>query len=150
VTTKICSKCKVEKDVGEFYKDRTAKCGLNGRCRLCDAALVKKWRDENPEKVKEQERRRREKDIDGLRAIRRARNKRWRDENQEKAKEKGKRWRVENQERYNELQRRFRAGLSDSFVRSALRIPNPPQELIELKRLRLQIHRELKQQGEVK
>src|ERR1022692_4548648 len=38
--TKICGKCKVEKLVSEFFRDRTRKDGLKPRCKEC-ADLVK-------------------------------------------------------------------------------------------------------------
>ena len=120
MTTKICSKCKVEKDVGEFYKDRTARDGLQYKCKPCAKSATREWRVENPEKFK--------KDIF--------------------------KWRAKNQERVRELSReatlRSTERLTDCYVKLKLGVPNPPQELIELKRLQLQIHRELKQQGEVK
>lgn len=34
-TTKVCSKCNEEKGFGEFWKDRTRKCGLQPRCKKC-------------------------------------------------------------------------------------------------------------------
>lgn len=42
--TKICSKCKVEKAVSEFYKDRKEKDGLNYWCRSCSKIIAKKNR----------------------------------------------------------------------------------------------------------
>ena len=120
MTTKICSKCKVEKDVGEFYKDRTARDGLQYKCKLCAKFATREWRIENPEKFK--------KDI--------------------------LKWRAKNQERVRKFSResslRGTERLTDCYVKLKLGVPNPPQELIELKRLQLQIHREVKQQGEVK
>ena len=120
MTTKICSKCKVEKDVGEFYKDRTARDGLQYKCKLCAKFATREWRIEIPEKFK--------KDIF--------------------------KWRAKNQARVRELSReaslRSTERLTDHYVKLKLGVPNPPQELIELKRLQLQIHREVKQQGEVK
>ncbi len=36
VTTKKCSKCKIEKTFGEFNKNRNGKFGVLGKCRVCD------------------------------------------------------------------------------------------------------------------
>jgi hypothetical protein len=33
--TKICSKCKVEKDICEYSNDKTKKDGLRPECKLC-------------------------------------------------------------------------------------------------------------------
>ena len=120
MTTKVCSKCKVEKDVGEFYKDRTARDGLQYKCKSCARSTSREWRVENPEKF--------EKGVC-----------RWRAKNQERVRESSR-----------ESSRRSTERLTDHYVKLTLDVPNPPQELIELKRLQLQIHRELKQQGEVK
>lgn len=32
---KRCSKCKEKKPFSEFYKDKSQKCGLNNRCKVC-------------------------------------------------------------------------------------------------------------------
>ena len=37
MNTKICSKCKKEKDLGEFTKSKTSKDGLRSRCKSCRA-----------------------------------------------------------------------------------------------------------------
>jgi len=37
-----CSKCKVEKEVSEFYKDRTKKSGHSSRCKICEGKLSTK------------------------------------------------------------------------------------------------------------
>ena len=34
---KVCTKCREEKDIGEFSKSIRAKDGLQGKCKLCDA-----------------------------------------------------------------------------------------------------------------
>ena len=49
--TKICSKCKQEKSVGEFNKKLDTKDGLRSDCRECR----KQYRQENPEKIKNAE-----------------------------------------------------------------------------------------------
>jgi len=180
VTTKICSKCKVEKDVGEFWKCKASKDGLAYQCKSCASSRARRWRAENPDKVAEQGRRWRAENPGKSTET----SRRWRAENPEKATELGRRWQIENPEKCRESSRRWRAknpekiaekarewraknpersreiskkyirrgieGLSDYYVKLTLNVPNPPQELIELKRLQLQIHRELKQQGEVK
>jgi len=44
---KKCSKCKIEKDDGEFSKDRSAKDGLQDKCKDCE----RKYRLENKEHI---------------------------------------------------------------------------------------------------
>ena len=67
MTLKVCSKCKVDKPVNEFHKNRSRKDGLGHYCKLCARAAtrtnyrinpekmvanVAKWQKANPEKVK--------------------------------------------------------------------------------------------------
>lgn len=41
---KICNKCKVEKDVTEFYKDKSKKDGISIYCKSCSDKNVGAWR----------------------------------------------------------------------------------------------------------
>ncbi len=65
---KICTKCKVEKDVYEFYKRSKAYDGLTSKCKPCEwivtnaareknkgryTANLYQWRKNNPDRVKE-------------------------------------------------------------------------------------------------
>jgi Recombination endonuclease VII len=52
-TTKKCSKCGEEKDLGEFGKDKQSKSGLSPRCKKCQRKRHKKWRLDNPGKHNE-------------------------------------------------------------------------------------------------
>lgn len=36
---KICTKCKIEKELTEFTKDKTKKSGLRSYCKLCNKEL---------------------------------------------------------------------------------------------------------------
>src|SRR5262249_19365131 len=49
--TKVCFKCKVEKDKSEFYKKTAAKGGLSPYCITCCKEKHKRWRDNNPGKI---------------------------------------------------------------------------------------------------
>lgn len=48
---KVCSKCKVEKDLSEFYNRKSSKDGLMAHCKVCDKAKGKAWQEASPEKV---------------------------------------------------------------------------------------------------
>lgn len=51
--SKQCTKCKEIKPFSEFGKDRNrGEHGLTYQCKACRNPQAKKWRDENPEKVK--------------------------------------------------------------------------------------------------
>lgn len=45
--TKICSKCKIEKDITEFWKCKSNKDGLNYYCKKCHRKSAKEWRIKN-------------------------------------------------------------------------------------------------------
>ena len=80
---KICSRCKTEKSVSEFHKDKNKKDGLNNICKMCAIEKGKKYRQANPEKVR-----------DGVN--------RWRQANPEKVRESIKRWQQANPEKKRE------------------------------------------------
>lgn len=46
---KVCGKCGEEKPVSEFNKDCCAKDGMQGRCRECQKAISKQYRQEHKE-----------------------------------------------------------------------------------------------------
>jgi hypothetical protein len=49
---KICCKCKIEKPLDSFCKDKNTKDGLRSRCKECTKKEFKNWYDKNPELVK--------------------------------------------------------------------------------------------------
>ena len=76
---KICSKCKIEKKLTEFVKNKGNLDGLCGRCKTC----VKQWRIDNSERLKEYD-------------------KKYRLINSESRKESIKNWRLNNKEHIKE------------------------------------------------
>jgi hypothetical protein len=122
VTYKVCPRCGVEKGRSEFYSNKRTCDGLSVRCSVCMIAAGAKYRKEN-----------REKDI--------ARHAKYRKENAEKIKASAADYYKKNREK--EL-------LRASHVKQNLglsSIKDVPQELIELKRLHLQMKHLIKQQG---
>lgn len=55
--TKVCSVCKIEKPLSEYYKYSKPADGHEYRCRKCHGAQKKRWRERNPEKAAEGHRR---------------------------------------------------------------------------------------------
>uniref|UniRef100_A0A6M3XU54 Putative HNH homing endonuclease n=1 Tax=viral metagenome TaxID=1070528 RepID=A0A6M3XU54_9ZZZZ len=51
---KICSKCKEEKEEGEFSKSKSRKGGLNHWCKICCKKYTKKWYENNKERIRKQ------------------------------------------------------------------------------------------------
>jgi transcription elongation factor Elf1 len=50
-TVKTCTKCKTEKVVEMFYKDKSTKDGISYICKSCDNSYQKTWRDSKKVKV---------------------------------------------------------------------------------------------------
>ena len=57
---KKCTRCGEEKGLDEFSRNKRFKDGFQYNCNKCRAIDRKKWRSENPEKVKESKRKWRE------------------------------------------------------------------------------------------
>jgi len=87
---KICSKCGVEKDVNEFYKNKNSKDGLRYACKMCCEEYKKKH--EKTEEYKE---------------CQRIRGKKYRKENKEKIKEYQKIYRKENKEKFKDYHKEY-------------------------------------------
>jgi len=95
--TKICSKCKEDKDVCEFGKDSTRK---NGYSYLCKSCLIKKsfkYRKNNHEKV-----------LNGY--------KEYREKNLEKLKESRKVYVKNNQDKISEYKKKYYSDNKDYFL----------------------------------
>lgn len=92
--TKVCSRCKEEKSISEFSKDRNRKDGHNYQCADCAKKRARKYREENREKVREYDRKYREKNREKVRE----RSRKYRENNQEKIREKHRKYREENRD----------------------------------------------------
>lgn len=49
---RTCNKCKVHQPYCEFYKDKSRSSGYDVICKGCTRKKNKKWREENPDRVK--------------------------------------------------------------------------------------------------
>jgi len=129
VTTRVCSKCKVDKTFDSFGKDASKKQGIRSQCNICNKEAANAWREANPEKVK-------------------AATKAWYEANPEKAKARSKAWREANPERLKAIRKAYVNRLTDAYVAGLLAINRDqcPQELIELKRINVLITREIRKQ----
>ena len=47
--TKVCTKCKTEKPVSEFFRSAKGKYGYRGECKLCHQEHIRNWRQKNTE-----------------------------------------------------------------------------------------------------
>lgn len=128
MTTKVCSTCKVEKELDEFHNYKASKDGKQRKCKECGRLSTAKWQKANPEKVK------------ATNAARYAAN-------PEKEKFRSSLWKRENAKKHQESNRKSRANLATWHVVAMLRsnIRDTPQELIELKREQLKMYHATKQ-----
>lgn len=76
---KRCTRCKVEKELSEFSKNKKSKDGLQHICKSCAAIEHKEWHEKNKEHIKEY-------------------SKEWYENNKERVKESAKEWRINNKE----------------------------------------------------
>lgn len=51
MVTKICTKCGEEKQLGDFYKQKSGKLGRKSSCKACTKELDKAYRASNKEKI---------------------------------------------------------------------------------------------------
>jgi hypothetical protein len=79
---KTCTKCKIEKDEKEFYKDNKNKDGLRYTCKLCDIHSSVTWAFNNKEKSNQNSRNRRKRNPNLYKEIQR----KWLKNNPEKNK----------------------------------------------------------------
>ena len=145
---KKCPKCGEVKPLDLFYNDKSKKDGKQSRCKECTREHARKWYLQNTEKAKEHVRRRRLENPEKAREY----YSRWRLENPEKARAKDRKYRAENPEKTRECQRKWRDSLSDGYVTKLIKQSGlPPEiiednpELIELKRLQIQLNRKINQ-----
>ena len=85
----ICSKCKIEKEITEFKKDKSKKLGRSSQCKECQKPYAKKYQKENLDKWHEY-------------------NKKWRKNNSDKQKEINKSWYLNNIEKHKQNMEEWR------------------------------------------
>ena len=116
---KFCKRCHTEKQLTEFYKDKSRKGGFGFYCKICSGKNVKQAVEKNREKYNETNRKYCQKNRISIRKA----SKRWRDKNKKLLKQKrkkhyeenrekvlaaGKKWRESNKEYNRERVRKWR------------------------------------------
>lgn len=56
---KLCTKCKIEKNLDNFSKDKHTKCGYTHQCKQCRNERTVKYYKDNPDKAKDKNERQR-------------------------------------------------------------------------------------------
>lgn len=54
--TKICLKCKLEKSIKDFYKQKNGLLGVRGSCKTCESIIDAEYRDKNRELLRQKDR----------------------------------------------------------------------------------------------
>ena len=111
---KVCTKCKVDKELTEFYKQKSTKYGLFSQCKSCEKERLKKYRESNKERIKEIQKKWREDNKQHLKQWReyneahlKEYQKKWAKNNKEHIKEKHKKWCQTNKEHLKEYQKKY-------------------------------------------
>jgi len=87
--TKICNKCKIQKELTEFYKLKSSKDGYNGWCKICLNEKNNKWRENNRE-------------------VALTYSKKWYQNNKDKKSEYFEKYRIETPEKIKETKKKYR------------------------------------------
>ena len=106
--TKVCTKCRVEKDLEGFARKKAGKFGRDSQCKECRNEYNRKWREENPEYFRKWYEENREAALEYKR--------KWYEENREARRENFRKYREENPDVYREANRRRRARKRENGV----------------------------------
>ena len=112
--------------------------------KLYDRLKAREYYKKNPEKVKRKNKKWNDLNTDSVKAYRQL----YKKNNKEKIKIKDKKYRYDNKERINARERSYSNELHASYIKTTLRktgIKNHAPEIVEEKRLCLQIKRKIKQ-----
>lgn len=100
---KKCYKCKEEKHLDQFAKDKSKKDGLNSACKVCGKLMVQTYYMENRDKIKSSRKIYNEKNKDKIKQY-------WESyyyENKERLQEKASEWYQKNKEEYSEYRKAY-------------------------------------------
>ena len=109
--TKVCPKCKEEKSVDSYHRDRSKSSGISSYCKVCsnsrkrDSSSAKRWRERNPEKARESIRRWRERNHE----IAKYRQREYYKNNSEKERKRVSEWIKNNRDKVNYRERRSKS-----------------------------------------
>jgi len=100
---KRCAKCKVEKELTEFYKGKRYKGGLRPQCKSCEKACCKTYREANKDKKKAYY----EANKDKISAWKKTYAKTYREANKDRIKAKNKAYYEDNKEKIKVRQKAY-------------------------------------------
>jgi hypothetical protein len=97
--SKICTKCKIEKPVSEFSKNKSLKSGLQSQCKVCNSESNHEYRRTNQKKESE-------------------RNRKYREANKDIIKERNRKHRESNLKEVRALERKYYANNTDKVKKA--------------------------------
>jgi DNA polymerase II small subunit/DNA polymerase delta subunit B len=100
---KICSKCKIEKELIEFNKSKTGKYGIHSRCKLCIKQYNKQHYLNNQDKLKSKHK---QHYVDNQSSYKQ-RSKQWNQDNLTKVKQYNKQYNIDNQEKLKQQHKQY-------------------------------------------
>ena len=126
---KTCTKCKEDKELGDFYKDKTSPDGHMSYCKVCKCKQTNAYKANNKAKIKEESRQYYLNNKDAAKARRRARYlakkdlietqvAKYRANNLVRIKEAAAEWRRNNKSKCNEYHAKRRAIKRETGVKS--------------------------------
>jgi len=92
---KVCSSCKVKKNLEEFYKDKSREDGFYPQCKSCRRIYYKKYYTKNKERIKKETKNYKEKNIERYKEL----ISNWRKENFERNANLKREWVKKNKEK---------------------------------------------------
>ena len=104
---KTCSKCKKDKPLGDYYKDKRYRYGVKSVCKRCEIKASTKWDKKNPKRTQERKNKWQAKNRIYNKEKVQSSIKTWYINNKEKVKAKTKEWSKNNKDKRREISRRY-------------------------------------------
>ena len=114
---KICGKCKIEKSLDEFHKNKSTRSGLASYCKPCSKKNYDNWRKSNLSKIRENNRIYRNKNLEKIRSY----QKNWIQNNIERVNKSKEKYQFANFEKIKESKKRYRNSNLNNKIACALR-----------------------------
>lgn len=133
---RICYKCKEEKELTEFHKDKTQCEGHSYECKKCKSEIRKQKRKENPEKYREACRQSTLRNYDTIRAS----QKKYREENREKINSRRRELREPRSKELNEKEKMRRKNDPDHLMKMRVIRKRSYEKNKELNKPKLNAH----------
>jgi hypothetical protein len=109
---KTCTKCKIEKELTEFSKEKKSKDNLKWSCKKCLNNENKQWKINNKEKIKEYSKEYYEENKEKIKNY----SEEWRINNKEKLKEHSKEYYEKNKDKINDYSKKYKEQNKEKMI----------------------------------